>query len=77
MIRIRAFLPGARPRRATARICSSSRVAQVEGRDEELAEPLRAAEPGHVVEEVGDVGGDVLVGGEEAEVLVARAVDAW
>ena len=49
---------------------STSRVAQVERRDEQLAEPLRPAEAGEVVEEVGDVGGDLLVGREEAEVLV-------
>ena len=45
-------------------------VPQVERRDEELAEALRPAEAGEVVEEVGDVRGDVLVGGEEPEVLV-------
>ena len=51
--------------------------AQVERRDEQLPEPLRPAEAGQVVEEVGDVGRDVLVGREEAEVLVERAVAAW
>ena len=55
---------------ATARISSTRRPAQVERCDEELAERLRAAEPRDVVEEVGDVGGDLLVGREEAEVLV-------
>jgi hypothetical protein len=44
--------------------------AEVEGGDKQLAEALWAAEAGDVVEEVGDVGGDVLVGGEEAKVLV-------
>ena len=41
-----------------------------ERRDEQLPEALRAPEPGHVVEEVGDVGRDLLVGREEPEVLV-------
>ena len=45
-------------------------LAQVERRDEQLAEALRAAVAGEVVEEVGDVGGDVRIGGEEPEVLV-------
>ncbi len=38
--------------------------------DEELAEGARLAEAGDVVEEVGDVRGDVLVGGEDPDVLV-------
>ena len=46
-------------------------LAQAERRDEDLAELARPAEAGQVVEEVCDVGGDLLVGGEEAEVLVA------
>ena len=58
---------------ATVRICSISRVAQVERRDEQLAELLRPAEAGEVVEEVGDVRGDVRVGREEPEVLVDAA----
>ncbi len=44
--------------------------AKGEGRDEQLAEALRAAEAGQVVEEVGHVGRDLLVGREQAEVLV-------
>ena len=43
---------------------------QVERRGEDLAELLRPAEAGDEVEEVGDVGGDVGVGGEEPDVLV-------
>ena len=42
----------------------------LERRHEQLAEPLRPAEAGHVVEDVGDVGGDLLVGGEDPDVLV-------
>ena len=64
------------PALATARISSISRAAQVERRDEQLAEPLRPAEAGQVVEEVGDVGGDLLVGREEPEVLVDARGDA-
>src|SRR6266540_1812161 len=41
-----------------------------ERRDEQLAELTRAPESGEVVEEIGDVGSDVLIRGEEAEVLV-------
>ena len=67
--RIRACSPSAAAL-ATARISSTSRRAQVERRDEQLAERLRATEAGDVVEEVGDVGRDLLVGGEEPEVLV-------
>ena len=44
-------------------------------RDEQLAELLRPAEAGEVVEEVGDVGGDVLVGREDADVLVEARRD--
>ena len=43
---------------------------QAERRHEELAKALRTPEAGDVVEEVGDVRGDLLVGGEETEVLV-------
>ena len=43
---------------------------EVERRDQQLAELLRAPESRYEVEEVGDVGGDVLVGGEEADILV-------
>ncbi len=43
---------------------------QVERGDEQLAEALRTPEPGDEVEEVGDVGGDLGVGGEEPDVLV-------
>jgi len=41
-----------------------------ERRDEELAEMRRPAEPGEVVEEIGNVGRDVFVRSEDAEVLV-------
>ena len=43
-----------------------------EGRDQQLPERLRPPEAGQVVEQVGEVGGDLLVRGEEAEVLVQR-----
>jgi hypothetical protein len=45
-------------------------LAQVERRDQELAEPCRAAKAGQEVEEVGDVRGDVRVDRKEAEVLI-------
>ncbi len=45
-------------------------AAQRERRDEQLAEFLRPAEARQVVEEVGDVRGDVVVRREEADVLV-------
>ena len=48
-------------------------LAQVERGDEQLAEALRPPEAGQVVEEVCDVRGDLLVGREQAEVLVQRA----
>ena len=67
--RIRAGLP-AFAAAATSWISSIRPSAQAEGRDEQLAEALRPSEASDVVEEVGDVGGDVLVGREEAEVLV-------
>ena len=44
--------------------------AQIEGRDQELAEPRRPAEAGQEVEQVGNVGGDVGIGREQAEVLI-------
>ena len=47
-----------------------SPLSKHERSDPQLAEAARAAEPRQVVEEVGDVRGDVLVGGEEPEVLV-------
>ena len=43
---------------------------QREGRHEQLAETRGPAEPGEVVEEIGDIGGNVLVCGEIAEVFV-------
>ena len=49
---------------------------QVVRRDEDLAKRRRLAEAREVVEQVGDVGGDLLVGGEEAEVLVDPSVVA-
>ena len=45
-------------------------AAKRERRDEQLAERLRPPEAGDVVEEIGDVGRDLLVGREDAEVLV-------
>src|SRR5262249_7756163 len=45
-------------------------LTQVERRDQELPEPRRPAEAGEEVEEIGDVGRDLRVGREEAEVLV-------
>src|SRR4029453_1659091 len=49
-------------------------VAEVERRHEELAEFARAPEPRDVVEEVGHVGGDLVVRREEAKVLVDAGV---
>src|SRR5262249_49720576 len=49
-------------------------VAEEPRRDEELAEDRRAYVTGDGVEDVDDVGGDVLVGREEAQVLVSRRV---
>ena len=72
LMRIRAFLPAAAACADRPDLLDQP-VAQVERRDEELAELLRPPEAGDVVEEVGDVGGDVLVGGEEPEVLVDAA----
>ena len=45
-------------------------LAQRERRDEQLAEVRRPSEARQVVEEIGDVVGDLLVGGEQPEVLV-------
>ena len=45
-------------------------AAQVERRDEDLAERARPPEAGDEVEEVGDVGRDLRVGGEQPDVLV-------
>ena len=45
-------------------------AAERERGDEQLAELLRAAEAGDVVEEIGDVGRDLLVGREDPEILV-------
>ena len=45
-------------------------AAERERRDEKLPEALRAAEARDEVEEVGDVGGDLLVRGEDRHVLV-------
>ena len=50
-------------------------LAERERRHEQLAELARPPESGQVVEEVGDVGGDVLVGGEEPVVLVGAGGD--
>src|SRR5579875_1886465 len=44
--------------------------AQRHRRDEDLAIPGMAAEPGEVVEQVADVGTDLLVGSEQTQVLV-------
>ena len=67
--RIRAVSP-AFAAWATALISSSSRSAHLERRHEQLPEPLGASEARHVVEDVGDVGGDVVVGREDPHVLV-------
>ena len=50
-------------------------LAQRERRHQQLAELRRTTEPRQVVEQVGDVGGDLLVGGEEAEILVGAGRD--
>jgi hypothetical protein len=49
-------------------------VAEIERRDEELPKLARSPEAGDVVEEVGDVRCDVVVGREEPEVLVQARV---
>ena len=69
MSRIRAVLAGLRRRGDPADLLDESRP-HLERRHEQLAEPLRPAEAGHVVEDVGDVGRDLLVGREDADVLV-------
>ena len=74
LIRILALLAG-RGRLGDGADLVDQPRAQRPRRDEELAEPLRPAEAGQVVEEVGDVGGDVRVGREEPEVLVAARVE--
>ena len=66
---MRAGLP-ASAAAAQARMCSTSAGPHRERRHQQLAEGVRATEPGQVVEEVGQVGGDLLVAREEAEVLV-------
>ena len=72
LMRMRACFAVAAPPRDRADLARSA-LAQVERRGEQLAQALRPPEAGQVVEEVGDVGADVRVGGEEAEVLVERA----
>ena len=66
---MRACLPFARGRGDRADLVDEP-APQREGRDEELAELLRLSEAGDVVEEVGDVRRDVLVRGEDSEILV-------
>ena len=51
-------------------ISSMIAVAQVRGRDEHAPVAARAGEAGEEVEHVGDVGADLLVAGEQAEVRV-------
>ena len=60
---------------ATSLDLADEPVAQVERRDEQLAELLRLAESCQVVEEVGDIRRDLLIRGEEPEVLVDPRVD--
>ena len=62
-------LPGLR-RRGDQLDLVDQALREPERRDEELPEALRAPEPCDVVEEVGDVRRNVLVRGEEPEVLV-------
>ena len=69
LIRIRACSP-ASAAAATARMCSTSSLRRLNGATRILRNALRPAEAGDEVEEVGDVGGDVRVGGEQADVLV-------
>ena len=64
-----AFLPAARGVGDRADLLRQP-LTEGERRDEQLAELRRPPEPGQVVEEIGDVVGDRLVGGEQAEVLV-------
>ena len=65
--RVLARRRGGGDRRGSARSAASRRL---NGATSSLRNALRPAEAGDVVEEVGDVGGDVRVGGEEADVLV-------
>ena len=46
----------------------------VRGRDEEPLEPAARSHPGQLVEQPGEVLADLLVDGEQAEVLVEPAV---
>ena len=57
---------------ATLRISSISRSRRLNGATSSLRNFSGRPKPGHVVEEVRDVLGDVRVGGEQAEVLVER-----
>ena len=66
---IRPAAPGRRVRGHAAHLVDDA-LAQVGRRHEQLAVALRAAEAGQVVEEVGDVGGDVRPAREEAGVGV-------
>src|SRR5712691_8458160 len=45
-------------------------LAERERRDQQLAEVRRPAEAGEVVEEIGNVSGDVFISSEDAEILV-------
>ena len=67
--RIRARLAGLGGRGDRADLLDQPR-AHLERRHEQLAESLRAPEAGDVVEDVGDVGRDLLVGREDPDVLV-------
>ena len=55
---------------ATARISRTRPLRRVNGATSSFRNSLWPAEAGQVVEEVGDVRGDVVVGGEESDVLV-------
>ena len=52
---------------ATARISSTSRRRRLNGATRSLRNACGRPNPRHVVEEIGDVGRDLLVGREEAE----------
>ena len=67
--RIRAVFPSAAASADLLDVLGEPRAHRERG-DENLAEALRSPEPRDVVEEIGDVRGDVLVGGEEPEILV-------
>src|SRR6185437_8040973 len=69
LMRIRACSPAAAAA-ATARTCSTSRARRLNGATSSLAKALRVPEAGDEVEQVRDVGGDLGVGGEDADVLV-------